>query len=367
MFRLRIGRGMPAWALIAVLLVVALTAAACGTDDDAADDDAGPEDFTGQTLTVITHDSFFISEETIAAFETEFGVSVELLPTGDAVEALNRAILTKNNPEGDLLFGVDNVSFVRALEEDLFIEYESSALEGVDERWIFDESGRITPVDYGYVLFNYHKAALDEAGLAPPARLEDLTGAEWKGRVAVEDPNTSSPGQQLMLATIDYFGEDGWLDWWRDMRENDLIVASGWEGAYYVEFSQYGGEAWLVNSYATSPSAEVIFAETELDESPTANLLIDGASYLQVEGVGILRNADNIGLAKEFVDFMLSRRFQEDIPLNMFVYPVLNGAALPQAFDDFADVPQTVAQIDPVRVAEKLEDWLDEWTDVVVR
>jgi thiamine transport system substrate-binding protein len=170
-----------------------------------------------------------------------------------------------------------------------------------------------------------------------------------------------------MLATIDYFGEDGWLDWWRDMRENDLIVTSGWEGAYYVEFAQYGGEAWLVNSYATSPPAEVIFAETELDESPTANLLIDGASYLQVEGVGILRNADHIGLAKKFVDFMLSRRFQEDIPLNMFVYPVLNGAALPQAFNDFADVPQTVAQIDPDRVAEKLEDWLDEWTDVVVR
>ena len=355
---------MPVWALIAALLIVALTAAACGGVDT---DEAELEDFTGQTLTVITHDSFFISEETIEAFETEFGVSVELLPTGDAVEALNRAILTKNNPEGDLLFGVDNVSFVRAIEQDLFIEYQSSALDNVDDRWVFDDSGRITPIDYGYVLFNYQKAALEQAGLTPPSRLEDLAGAEWKGRVAVEDPNTSSPGLQLMLATIGYFGEDGWLDWWREMRENDLIVASGWEAAYYVEFAQYGGEAWLVNSYATSPAAEVIFAETELDESPTANLLIDGASYLQVEGVGILQNADNIGLAKEFIDFMLSRRFQEDIPLNMFVYPVLNGAALPEAFNDFADVPQTVAQIDPARVAEKLEAWLDEWTDTVVR
>lgn len=358
MFRLR----MPVWALIAVLLAVALTAAACGGDDDAA-----PEDFTGQTLTVITHDSFVISEETIEAFETEFGVTVELLPTGDAVEALNRAILTKNNPEGDLLFGVDNVSFVRALEQDLFIEYESPALDGVDDRWVFDDSGRITPVDYGYVLFNYQKAALDEAGLAPPARLEDLIEAEWQGRVAVEDPNTSSPGQQLMLATIAYFGEDGWLDWWQSMRDNDLIVASGWEGAYYVEFAQYGGDAWLVNSYATSPAAEVIFAETELDESPTANVLIDGASYRQVEGVGILQNAEHVALAKEFIDFMLSRLFQEDIPLNMFVYPVLNAAALPQEFADFADVPETVAQIDPDRVAEKLEDWLDQWTDTVVR
>ena len=67
-----------------------------------------------------------------AADLAEFGVTVELLPTGDAVEALNRAILTTHNPEGALLFGVDNVSFVRALEEDLFIEYESSALDDVD-------------------------------------------------------------------------------------------------------------------------------------------------------------------------------------------------------------------------------------------
>jgi thiamine transport system substrate-binding protein len=363
---------MPVWALMTALFIVALTAAACGGDAAVCgggedSEEATLKDFTGQTLTLITHESFVISEETIEAFETEFGVSVELLPTGDAVETLNRAILTKNNPEGDLLFGVDNVSFVRAIEHDLFIEYRSPGLADVDDRWVFDDSGRITPVDYGYVLFNYQKAALNDAGLTPPERLEDLTGSEWKGRVAVEDPNTSSPGQQLMLATIAYFGEDGWLDWWREMRANDVIIASGWAEAYYVAFAQYDGEAWLVNSYATSPAAEVIFAETELDESPTANLLIDGASYLQVEGVGILCNADNIGLAKEFVDFMLSRRFQEDIPLNMFVYPVLNGAALPQAFNDFADVPVTVAQVDPARVTEKLENWLDAWTDVVVR
>ena len=205
--------------------------------------------------------------------------------------------------------------------------------------------------------------------MAAPERLEDLIGPDWTGRVAVEDPNTSSPGLQLMLATIAYFGEDGWLNWWQGMRANDLIVTAGWEDAYFVQFSQYGGEAWLVNSYATSPPAEVIFAEADppLTESPTANLLIDGASYLQIEGVGILQNADNVELAKEFIDFMLSRRFQEDIPLNMFVYPVLSGAALPQEFDDFADVPETVAQIDAERVAEKLEEWLDEWTDTVVR
>ncbi len=351
-------------AVLSLVLVAGLLAAACGDDDEAA---AEPEDFSGQTLTLITHDSFSISEETIASFEAQYDVSVELLPTGDALASLNRAILTKGNPEGDLLFGVDNAFFVRGLREDLFVAYESPELANVDERFIFDDSGHITPIDYGYVLFNYQKSALAEAGLEPPTRLEDLTGEAWRGRVAVEDPNTSSPGIQLMLATIVYFGEDGWVDWWRAMRANDLIISPGWSEAYYTRFSQYGGDAWLVNSYGTSPPAEVIFAEEPLDEAPTGNVIIPNASYLQIEGVGILRNSDNVALAEKFIDFMLSQRFQEDIPLNMFVYPVRRGAALPSEFLDFADIPETVAVIDSVFVADNFEGWLDQWSDAVLR
>jgi len=353
------------WALTGLvgLVAVASVAAACG-DDETSDE---PENFRGQTLTLVTHDSFNISESTIEAFETEHGVTVEVLETGDAVASLNRAILTKSNPEGDLLFGVDNAFFQRALREDLFVEYRSPELANVDDRWEFDDSGHITPIDYGYVLLNYDKAALAEAGMEPPATLEELTQPQWDGRVALEDPNTSSPGIQFMLATIGYFGEDGWLDWWADMRANDVIITAGWEDAYYTRFSQYGGEAWLVNSYTTSPPAEFIFAEEPIDEPPTGNVVIPNASYLQIEGVGILNNSDNQALAQRFIDFMLSETFQADIPLNMFVFPVRDGVALPEEFDRFADIPETVAAIDPERVASNFEDWLDAWTETVVR
>jgi len=360
------------WLAALAIAVVSLIAAACGNGDDggAAQVTEAPQDFSGDTLTVLTHASFDISRETIDAFENEFGVTVEIIPTGDAVEALNRVILTKNNPEGDLLFGVDNVSYVRALEEDVFEVYRPPALAAVNQQWIFDDSGHVTPIDYGYVLFNYQREALAAAGISPPTALEDLTLPAWKGRVAVQDPNTSSPGQQFMLATIVYFGEEGaytWLDFWRDLRANDVIVSAGWEDAYYTQFVQYGGTALLVNSYATSPAAEVIFAETALDQSPTGNVLIPNASYLQIEGVGILKRSSNVALAQRFIDFMLSERFQEDIPLHMFVYPVRTGADLPPEFDAFADVPAQPAQIDAERVQANLEEWLDEWTRVVIR
>ena len=359
--------GAPAWLRIAVL-VLALIAAACGGDGE--EDRRTAADFAGEDLVVLTHDSFAISEETIAAFEAEFDVTVKILPIGDAVEALNRAIPSKGNPEGDLLYGVDNASYVRALEEEIFVEYRSTELDGVDDSLIFDASGHLTPVNFGYVLFNYEKAALDAAGLAAPTTLEALALPDWRGRVAVQNPNTSSPGLQLMLVTIVYFGESGpytWLDFWRDLRANDVIVSSDWTDAYYTQFSQYGGGAWLVNSYATSPPAEVIFAETPLDESPIGNVIVPGGSYRQIEGVGILRGTDKQPLAEAFIDFMLSTRFQEDIPLNMFVYPARSDAAIPDEFVRFADVPEEPAEIDAESVTANLERWLDEWTDAVVR
>ena len=115
-----------------------MAGAACAGDPG---DDRTAADFAGEELVLLTHDSFAISEETIAAFEAQYGVTVEVVPIGDAVEALNRAILNKGNPEGDLLFGVDNVFYARALEEEIFVEYRSPELARVDEALIFDDSG----------------------------------------------------------------------------------------------------------------------------------------------------------------------------------------------------------------------------------
>ena len=339
-----------------VMLAPAGLTAACGDDE--------------QILTILTHDSFQISEDVIAAFEEEHEAEVRFLQSGDAVEVLNQAILTKDNPLADLLFGVDDVTYLRGVAEDIFEPYESPDLANVDAEFLFDPSHQVTPIDYGYVLFNYQKAALKKAGLQPPARLEDLTDPIWRGRIAVQDPNTSSPGLQFMLASVSYFGETGdypWLEFWRDLRANDVIVTSGWEDAYYTQFAQYGGPAWIVNSYATSPPAEVIFAEEPLQDSPTANLILPGASYLQIEAAGVLKGSEHPELAQRFIDYMLGQRFQEDIPLNMFVYPVRHDAAIPEVFEQFAAVPSEPAQIDPATVAAQREAWLDQWTQVMTR
>ena len=323
------------------------------------------------TLTVMTHDSFAISETTIAAFEEEQGVTVVTLPSGDTGAALNQAILAKDNPLADVFFGVDNAFMSRALTADIFEPYESPALADVNPALVLDDSYRLLPVDYGDVCLNYDKAWFAETGLALPASLADLTDAAYQDLLVVENPATSSPGLAFMLATIAEYGSDGaydYLDYWADLRANGVLVTNGWEDAYYGQFTVASdGERPLVVSYASSPPAEFIYADPPVDEAPSASLVAPGMCFRQVEFVGILKGTQNRELAEAWVDFMLSQPFQEDIPLNMFVFPANEGVALPQAFIDWIQVPVETAVVDPAQIDANRETWIEAWTEVVLR
>jgi thiamine transport system substrate-binding protein len=343
--------------LTMVLLMVAVLAACSSSEDE------------NNELVIMTHDSFNIGEDVIKAFEEANNATVVIQPAGDTGEALVRAILEKGNPSADLFYGIDNTYLGRALDEGIFDTYEPEGHHNIPEQFILDSTHHVTSIDYGYVNLNYDKAFLADAGLTPPVLLEELTGNAWKGMLVVENPATSSPGLAFLIATIAYFGEDGpydYLDFWADLKANDVLVKDGWSDAYYGDFSMYGGNRPLVVSYATSPAAEFFFSETPLTESPTGNILIDKATFLQIEGIGILKGADSPNLARKFIDFALERRFQEDFPDKMFVYPVNPDATTPDFFK-YAEVPAQPAGISAEEIGKKREEWIDAWTAVVLR
>jgi thiamine transport system substrate-binding protein len=146
------------------------------------------------TLTLVTHDSFNVSEDVLANFEAESGIKVEILRSGDAGSMVNQSILSKENPLGDVLYGVDNAFLGRALEADLFIPYESPLLEDVPETFKVDPENRVTPIDYGDVCLNYDVSYFEENDVPLPESLIDLADPQYKSLLAVENPATSSPG-----------------------------------------------------------------------------------------------------------------------------------------------------------------------------
>ncbi len=318
-------------------------------------------------LVVMTHDSFALPDEAISAFEAEQGATLRILRSGDAGSMVNQAILSREHPLADVLFGVDSTFLSRALAADIFLPYGSSELSAVPEVFQVDARQRVTPIDHGEVCLNIDLEAFTTGDPPAPKTLEHLTLPEYRGMLVVQDPASSSVGLAFLLATIARFGEDGWREYWAALRENDVLVTDGWEDAYYGRFSGGAGEGDrpIVVSYASSPAAEVVFAETPLPEAPTAAVL-DGC-YRQVEFAGILQGTDEPELAGAFIDHLLSRPVQESIPLEMFVYPVRGDAALPEVFLEHAQVVQDPLELPMADVERNRQRWIAEWTQTVLR
>ena len=319
------------------------------------------------TLTLIAHESFTPSDGIFDAFTDATGIIVEVINAGDAGEIVTKAALTSGNPEGDVLWGVDNTLLSRALEANVFEPYEANGLDVIPAD-LRDgiPNFEVTPVDSGDVCINYDIAWFDTRGIKPPSKLADLIDNAYAGQLVVQSPLTSSPGLAFMLATIAEFGEEGWLDYWSALRANDVLVVDGWTEAYYNEFSgSQGGSRPLVVSYGSSPPAEVLFADPPRDDAPTA-VAVD-TCFRQVEYAGILRGTAHLNEARLLIDFLIGDVFQADLPLTQFVYPANVEVALPEAFTTYSARPASPLAMQPERIAENRVAWLDAWTAAVLK
>jgi len=345
---------------VTLLAILILLSACSGSGGDTTE--AGL-----QTLTVMTHDSFAVSDDVLAAFQEANHVKVSFIESGDTGSAVNAAVLAAGKPFADVFYGVDNTFLSRALEADLFEPYQSPMLDGIPDEFQLDPQFRVLPVDYGDVCLNYDKGYFEEHQLAPPATLEDLLAPEYAGMLAVPNPASSSPGLAFLLTTIGHFGEDGYLDYWRGLVENDLKVVNDWETVYNTEFSRWGGTRPVVVSYGSSPPFEVIYSQEPIDTPPTGVITADGSCYRQIEFVGILKGTEKRALAEKWIDFMLSTTFQEDMPLQMYVFPVNPEAKLDQTFLDFLAVPDNPVMLDPALITENREKWINDWRETVLQ
>ena len=321
-------------------------------------------------ITLVTHDSFDASDNVLRQFEEETGLKLNILQSGDAGEMLNTLLLSKDAPLGDVVYGIDNTFLSRALTGGLFLPYQAPALADIPDRLKLDPDNRLLPVDFGYVTLNYDIQWFKDHNLAPPTDIEDLLKPAYRGLTVVENPASSSPGLAFLFITVGRFGteDDAWLDYWRQLRANDVLVTDGWSAAYFGQFtvgSGGEGDRPIVVSYATSPAAEVFF--NELDAPPSASVNTPGNSFEQVEFVGILARSPNQAAARKLVDFLLSPAFQEDIPQHMWVYPANSKATVGELFDRWAEVPADPVRLAPDDIAAHREAWIEAWTDVMLR
>jgi thiamine transport system substrate-binding protein len=349
----------------AVIGLGMLTLSACGSSGGGSSTDS-------KTVTLVSHDSWAVSKSVLADFEKQSGYKVHVLKEGDAGQAVNKAILTKDNPQGDVFFGVDNTLLSRALDNGLFQSYEAKGSDRIKPQYRVDQDKhRVTPIDSGDICVNYDKAYFGKHRLTPPQSFDDLVKPEYKNLLVTENAATSSPGLGFLLGSAAKYGDDGWQGYWKKLKANGVKVVDGWEQAYNEEFSgsaggkKAKGDRPLVVSYASSPPAEVVYADPRPKTAPTG--VSYGTCFRQIEYAGLLSNAHNSKGGKAFIDFLVTKEFQEDMPLNMFVYPVIEGAAVPKEFTEYGPAAKDPETMAPAKIAANRDQWVKSWTSLVLR
>ena len=296
-----------------------------------------PANQEATTVTLVAHDSFAISDESITEFEASSGFELEIIRAGDAGSLTNRLVLTKTSPIADVVFGIDN-TFRGVAAENGIIE------------------GELIEVAFGDVCFNYDRVWFEKRKITPPVSWRDLTRPEYNSLTVVSNPLSSSPGLAFLASTVAAFGEENFEQYWRELRDNGVRVAAGWEEAYFTEFSgsSGNGDYPIVLSYCSSPAAEI----REDGKSQTVALLDEG--FRQTEFIGILAGAKNPEGAAALVDFLLGESFQNTMPGLMYVYPVNPDAVIPAEWAEFGPAARSTIGED-LSIATHREKWQNKW------
>jgi len=328
--------------------------------------DVDGADTSGTTVTLVTHDSFATTKGIFDSFTEKTGIKVKLLQSGDAGTLVSQSILTAGKPVADVLYGIDNTFLCRGARAGLFVPYAPAALADVAKANQLEPDHLVTPIDVGDVCLNYAKKAYPD-GTPAPADLADLTKKAYAGQFVTENPETSSPGLAFLLATIARFGPDGWQDYWKKLKANGVKVDDGWESAYEGSgsFGSGTGKRPIVTSYATSPVADVVYADPP--RTTTAVAVVPDSCFRQVEFAGVLRGTKHEAAAAQLVDFLLSPTFQQDIPLNMFVEPANTKAKVPAEFEKYRTPITHPLTLTPAEIEAGRDRWTEAWNRIVTQ
>lgn len=333
---------------IAAALVASLAACGGGGDTGPATTDSVPTtDADPGTVTLVAYDAFTPAEGIFDEFTKQTGAAVKVVTGGDSGAVVNKAILTAGNPEGDVLWGIDNTTLARAQKAKVLDSYEA--------------------VDQGDVCINYSKSWYAKRKQAPPASLDDLVKPEYKDQLVVEDPVASSPGLNFLLATIAKYG-DGWKDWWSQLKDNGVKVAADWTTAWTMDYAGAGspGDRPLVVSYGSSPPAEIVYADPKKPVTEPDSGVIESTCFRQTEYTGVLRGSKNPNNARALVDYLLGKTFQESMPTSLFVFPVNRDAVLPEVFTKWAVQAADPLTMDAAEVESNVKTWLDDWRALIL-
>ena len=348
------------------------------------------------SLVIYTYESLLADPgyDFVSAYAAYSGIStdsIKVVYMEDANSILSKAILEKDSPTADVLIGLDNVLIHKAKDEEILENYNSPSLVNISSNLItnLDPEKYLLPYDYGIIAFwfDLNRINFTTNPELEYLKLSDILKYNLDKRLVVEDPTLSSPGLGFLLWTIAIYGDpkiefegvlgQDWRDWWSEAKK-DLRITSSWGDAFSIYYTPEENRPIMI-SYGTSPAYDVCHpdygvgegnpppsAAVVSHENPTQLTVIMSNAWLQIEGIGLVKDAPHTTEAKKFIDWFLDKELQDNIPFNNWMYPANIHAEIPSCFANNSINPDSIDVIlndilTPNMIQDNLDNWLDDW------
>lgn len=309
-------------------------------------------------LTIYTYDSFIsygLPEATNSIFEQRYNCKVNYLSFGDSKEVLNRLLLEKDNPQADIFVGINIDDLDKALSSDLFVSYKPQNADKVPPEYVLDSEWRLVPFEGpNSIAILYDSEKIKD----PPKSFNDLLKPEFEKTLILEDPRTSGPGMSLLLWTIAVYGEDGYINYWKQLNKTIFHIYPGWDAAFEA-FTK--GEAPMVISYDTDPA--YFYHEEQITKYKA--VIPEEGGWMYLEFAGIIKGTKKPELAQKYIDFMLSPEFQKEIFAHQWMNPIVPDTPLPE-YAAYVAKASKYLTLPPEEISQKSEQWLQRWIEEVV-
>ncbi|WP_458207232.1 thiamine ABC transporter substrate-binding protein [Haladaptatus sp. NG-SE-30] len=214
----------------------------------------------------------------------------------------------------------------------------------------FDPKQRAIPYDTGYISLVYNAHEVDD-----PGTFDALTKPKFKRTLITENAQQAATGRAFLLWTINQMGPDKYLDYWQQLKQNDVRILGSWDAAY-TAYSN--GERPIVVSYSTD---QVYAHRSGADMKKHQIGFLNGQGYANPEGMAKFAETDQSKLADAFLDFMLSKPVQSKIPTLNVQFPATDWASPGKEFDKYAKAPEKPVTYSYDDLEGNVEEWVDQW------
>jgi thiamine transport system substrate-binding protein len=285
-----------------------------------------------------------------ANFEEVCGCKIEFVESTDSGYILQRLKLEGADRHADLVIGLDQFDLANA-------EHEIVWREIPRENIPFDPAviglvppSKLIPFDWGVIAFVARRSEMT----SPPTSLDDLLKPALAKKIAIENPGSSSPGQQFLHWVLRVKGEVEGERYLSAFLKQVHSVSPGWTEAYGL-FTKKIVATTL--SYTTSP----VYHQLEENSDDFMAMEFTEGHPVQMEFMGIPDNCQHCEIAQDFVAYLLSAAGQKMIMEKSYMFPIREGVV--QSSPAFAGVRKFKTLAITERMSQKeLDRDLEIWS-----